>query len=124
MRIYAYIVLVTCFIDLSSMNTCVHFYNFLCSAIELRWVAIGANTACDQLAGEIYRYQSSGRVANVEACQQSCEAEAECQSITYYNSGWCSHYSTACRAARVQNGATAFKKVAVLTTPGLDCRAY
>ena len=78
------------------MNTYVHIYIFLSATPELRWVEVGANTMCDLLSGETYRYQSPGKVASLEACQLSCEADAECQSITYFKSKWCSHFSTAC----------------------------
>ena len=53
-------------------------------------------TICDIIAGEVYRSQSSGKVSDLAACKKSCEDDAGCKSITYFESGWCSHFSTGC----------------------------
>ena len=52
-------------------------------------------------AGEVYLKQSSAKVSDLAACQQSCEDDVECQSITYYKGGWCSHFSTDCTERRI-----------------------
>ena len=83
------------------------------------WVSREANTICDTDAGEVYRDQSPGKVASLEACQQFCEADADCQSITYFNNGWCSHFSTACSEITFRNKATAFQWV--ITGGGILC---
>ena len=55
---------------------------------------------CDQDKGESYLAQSSEKVSSPEACKQSCEADAQCRSITFYTSGWCSHFASACTNTR------------------------
>ena len=45
-------------------------------------------------AGEIYL--DGKKRSDIEKCKESCENEKECQSITLYSSGWCSHFSTPC----------------------------
>ena len=52
---------------------------------------------CHAGAGEIYNAKSSGEVSDLAACQKSCEDQAGCQSITFFEkSGWCSHFSSDC----------------------------
>ena len=65
------------------------------------WVTVGVNAVCDTSAGEVYRKESSpGQLSNLEACKTSCEGDTKCRSISYFTSGWCSHYSTACTKRR------------------------
>jgi len=63
-------------------------------AAKFKWVDRFANTACG--ASEIYLGASSKHVSNIDACKKSCEDAAACTSITFYSSGWCSHFSTEC----------------------------
>ena len=58
------------------------------------WRLVGPKTACDTGADEVYMQNSPGTVSNLKQCKTSCEQAAECRSITYYDNGWCSHYST------------------------------
>merc|ERR1712046_122223 len=71
----------------------------------------GADTACDQGAGEEYYAQSSGVQASLDLCKKSCQDVAACKAITYYSSGWCSHYSTDCSNTKAEGGAVAMQKI-------------
>ena len=68
------------------------------------WEEVAASGMCDPTKGEVYRQESPGQVSSLAACQQSCEADAGCQSITYFTrSGGCSHFSTACTHTKKNN---------------------
>ena len=60
------------------------------------WAILSPNTECNAGAGEVYRSQSPGVLPNIAACKKSCEDVAACKSITFFESGWCSHFSTGC----------------------------
>ena len=60
------------------------------------WVTHSPNTECNAGDGEVYRTQSPGLLANIAECKKSCEDVAACKSITFFESGWCSHFSTGC----------------------------
>ena len=60
------------------------------------WTELGPNLECDGKAGEVYLESSRGRVPTVQACRQSCEDITGCKSISYFKSGWCTHWSTDC----------------------------
>merc|ERR1712224_434718 len=45
----------------------------------------------------------------LEQCKKSCQDAAACQSITYFSSGWCSHFSTSCTKTKKNNKAVAFR---------------
>jgi len=68
-----------------------------------RWVKGPAKAACDTGAGEVYLNSSPGKISNAEACKISCGADSKCQSITFFKSGWCSHFSTPCTKTK-RNG--------------------
>ena len=61
-----------------------------------KWVKVGDNAACDTDASEVYIQPSPGKLPSLKACQKTCEDEKQCKSITYFKSGWCSHFSTDC----------------------------
>jgi len=61
-----------------------------------RWVQVGTKLVCDTNAGEVYHNSSPGKVASVEECKNLCRANAVCKSIIFFQSGWCSHFSTPC----------------------------
>merc|ERR1712048_1303684 len=61
-------------------------------------------------AGEVYRTNSPGKVASLNQCKKSCEDEADCKSITYFNSGWCSHFSSSCSNSKRKGKAVSMKK--------------
>ena len=63
---------------------------------DQHWVHVSDKAECDAGAGEIYRQQSPGKLSDAEQCRKSCESEVGCVSITFFRSGWCSHFSTAC----------------------------
>ena len=67
------------------------------------WVSAGSKAECDTNAGEVYLKQSPGKGLSLDQCKQACEDNADCQSMTYYRTGWCSHYSTLCTKTR-RNG--------------------
>ena len=60
------------------------------------WVGLGSDVKCDEGSGEVYQGQSSAKVSDIAACKKSCEDASGCKSITFWNSGWCSHFSTEC----------------------------
>ena len=66
------------------------------AGVQLTWVEVGSNAECDAGAGEVYRSQSPGKVSDIAACKKSCEDDPKCKSITFFNSGWCSQFSTDC----------------------------
>ena len=74
------------------------------------WRSVGSHAECDAGAGEVYRAQSSAQRSSLEQCKQSCQdAEPACQSITYFASGWCSHFSTACSKTKSSDNALAMQ---------------
>ena len=66
------------------------------TAPKRTWREVGSKQICDVSAGEVYLSKSPGKVSNLEECKKSCEHASGCQSITYFKSGWCSHFGTAC----------------------------
>ena len=66
------------------------------TAAKRAWADVGSNTECDASAGEVYRSQSSSKVSDLAACKKSCEDDAGCVSITFFDGGWCSHFNTGC----------------------------
>ena len=65
-----------------------------------------SDTSCD-LAKETYMDTNSpGNVPTLEICIQLCQESAQCVSITFYRSGWCSHFSSACLNKVSTTGAT------------------
>ena len=72
------------------------------------WQELGSKTACDTKNGEVYMQSSPGKGSSLEQCKQSCEDTAGCQSITFLNNGWCSHFSTSCSKTKSNNKATSY----------------
>jgi len=62
---------------------------------------------CDVLQGEIYVHKNSGIEDSYAACKQSCMDDIMCESITFYNHGWCSHFSTQCTKRKLVPNAVA-----------------
>ena len=60
------------------------------------WIEIGAKLECHGYDGEVYLESSRGKVPTLAKCKDSCESVPKCQSISYFTSGWCSHWSTPC----------------------------
>ena len=56
---------------------------------------------CDASQGEVYLYDSSYVSTTVAACKKSCEDEPKCKSFTFFDGGWCSHFSTCCEKRKV-----------------------
>ena len=78
---------------------------FITSTTDRQWIQLESNAECDRDGGEVYQSKRSGKVSGLIACQKACRAEAGCQSITYYHSGWCSLFSTACTKRKIAKGA-------------------
>ena len=74
------------------------------------WVEIGSNIECDLGGGERYDIENSpGKLPSIEQCKKSCGYSVECLSITYLNTGWCSHYSTPCTNHKSNNKAVSMR---------------
>ena len=73
------------------------------------WEEVGSNTKCDADAGEAYQSQPSGKVADIAACQKSCENDADCNSITFFTDGFCSHFSTGCTKTKADGNAISLR---------------
>merc|ERR1712032_914453 len=56
-----------------------------------------------------YLFNSPGTIDNLAACIQSCRNSAQCKSITFWPSKWCSHFSTTCENLVTLSGATAVR---------------
>ena len=46
--------------------------------------------------GEIVLKSSSGKVANADACSQSCMNTPGCKYAKFHQKGWCAHFGTSC----------------------------
>ena len=80
-------------------------------ALQRTFVSAGSNAECDIHAGEVYLTQSPGKGLTLDQCKTACQDNADCQSITYYKTGWCSHYSTSCTNTKQKNKAFALRLV-------------
>ena len=78
---------------------------------ESAWEDAGNDAVCDVSAGEKYLSNSPGAGQTIETCRRTCEDSAECQSITFYNSGWCSHWSTLCAVTKRNDKAKSLRFV-------------
>ena len=84
------------------------------------------NQACDMSKGEIYLGGSSADRSDMAACAKSCDDEPKCNSITFFRSGWCSHFSTCCKNRKAEDNADSLRMKdcattkAPTTTPGLS----
>merc|ERR1712037_635744 len=52
-----------------------------------------------------YLDSSPGVLDNLAACAQSCQKSTQCNSVTFYASKWCSHFSTTCTSFVTDSGA-------------------
>ena len=84
------------------------------------WATVGVNAVCDTSAGEVYLQESPGKLPNIDACKKSCEGNEKCRSISYFKSGWCSHYSTACTKTRKGKATTLQLETGWFGLIGLD----
>ena len=69
------------------------------SAAKKQWVKVGDNLECDGNNGEEY-LESPGKFPTLAACKASCESSAKCKSISYFKSGFCSHWDTGCKSKK------------------------
>ena len=85
------------------------------------WVQLGSNTMCDAGAGEKYMPKTSQSASSIEACEKFCQDDSECRSITYFSSGWCSHFSTECTKTKYVWKAISKRRRVPTTTPASPC---
>ena len=78
---------------------------------------------CDVSQGE--RHLETRQVDDHAACKKSCMDVAECQSITYYSHGACSHFSTKCEKTKATYAGHAerLKDFTTTTTTTNPCAA-
>jgi len=72
---------------------------------------------CDVSQGENLLVQTSGHNSDLAACKKSCMDDAKCQSITFYNDKWCSHFSTRCEKTKTVDNAHTERLKDFKTTP-------
>jgi len=81
------------------------------SASKRLWTSAVSNEQCDTRAGEVFLKSSPGKVSSLDKCKHSCEHAGDCRSITYFNSGWCSHFSTSCEKTKTKRKATVLRYI-------------
>ena len=81
----------------------------ICTGKQLTWAGRSKNSVCDIVSGEKFLFKSSKLVSNEKACKKSCEDAAACKSITFYSSGWCSHFSTECTKTKADSNAISIR---------------
>ena len=69
--------------------------NTKCS-VSFKWKPPGPSGQCDTNAGEVYIPGTSKKVFSLDQCKESCERALGCQSVTFFQNGWCAHFSTPC----------------------------
>ena len=79
---------------------------------ECVWGQGSQNAKCNQNAGEVFMRESSVMVSSLDQCKKSCEDAKGCQSVTYFKTGWCAHFSTPCTKTKKSQAV-----VERLTTP-------
>lgn len=70
------------------------------------------NAECDTSNEEVV-LQLPGKVSSLEKCQSLCTNEPKCNSITYFQSGYCSLFSTYCNNYKFKSKAISQYKLAV-----------
>jgi len=60
------------------------------------WGHVILAAKCDRNAGEVIQKRSSVQASSLEECKESCEGAVGCRSISFFQNGWCAHYSTPC----------------------------
>merc|ERR1711939_1185237 len=83
---------------------------------KFTWAGRSKNSECDMASGEKFLCASSKKVSNIDACKKSCEDAAACKSITFYSSGWCSHFSTDCTKTKADSTAISIRLSRAATT--------
>ena len=96
------------------------------TGVQRKWQQLGSNSRCNTAAGEVYRGKQSRMVADIEACKKSCEGDAGCKSITFYSSGWCSHFSTECTKTTTDSNAISIRlsRAATTASPATTAGAF
>merc|ERR1712048_64890 len=88
------------------------------------WKLVGAETACDTSAGEVYLEGSSKFLTTLAQCKKLCTDSTHCQSITFFTSGWCALFSTPCVRTKKSTKAKAFHLTSYLVKPGERSAGY
>merc|ERR1712032_962993 len=76
------------------------------------WAIAGDGKECDSGSGEVYLNSSPGNGGTLAQCLTKCGQSASCKSITFYQDGWCSHFSSACTKTKAVANAVAFNTIA------------
>lgn len=63
---------------------------------RLTWERSRNDVQCNTRAGEVLLESSSRKVQTFDKCRESCERALGCQSVTFFQNGWCGHFSTPC----------------------------
>merc|ERR1712025_1100105 len=80
-----------------------------------KWTEVGAKLECNGYDGEVYLESSRGKVPTLTECKESCESAQGCTSISYFKTGWCSHWSTPCKKTRWNKKAVASLQLAFVS---------
>ena len=93
---------------------------------EQKWEHVTDNAMCDTSAGEKYMEKSPGKLPTLKLCQEACEDDVECKSITYFKTSWCSFFSTPCTATKWTRKAVSMRLfgAATSTIPTDGTKAY
>ena len=96
----------------------------VCSA-RIKWKHAVPGDQCDTSAGEVPLRKSSLMTSSLNRCKKACENAAGCQSVTYYNNGWCAHFSTKCTRTKRNTKTVVVVQVASSGTTAQHCtRVY
>ena len=84
------------------------------SQVSLQWKRVsstltGLQVECDTKAGEVYLQTSPRKVDSLSECQESCIRVPKCMSITFFNSGYCSHFGTTCVKTKKHKNAQSYR---------------
>jgi len=74
------------------------------------WTIAGDGKECDSGSGEVYLKTSPGNGGTLAQCLTKCGQSASCKSITFFQNGWCSHFSSACTKTKAVANAVAFSR--------------
>ena len=74
------------------------------AVIQRSWDNVGLDLECDTSSGEV-QLDPISSFRSIQGCQDACEADSGCQSITYFAaSGMCKRYSTLCTSTKSSTG--------------------
>lgn len=82
-----------------------------------------SNEECT-LSTQGYLTNSPGYVTHIDYCVETCAQSTECNSVTLYSDGFCSHFTGACDARTAHSGAVSVKLKANTRYPYYNLVAY